>query len=96
MFNLIRLDPVRGNVLLIAPAHSTAFGLADLGPGVELTLAIEIGPEGPEVLGLDEGMKRLMRLAVNLRERLLNFLRTQQHKHRQNDHDSKVDLEHAV
>jgi hypothetical protein len=96
MFHLIRLDPVRGNVLLIAPANSTAFGLANLGPGIQLTLAIEIGSECPKVLGLDQRMQRLMGLPVDLGKRLLKFLPTQQHKHRQNDHHSKVDLEHAV
>ena len=56
MLHLVGRDPVGGNVLLVASAYCTAFGLADLGSGIQLTFTVEVGSKSPEILCFYEGV----------------------------------------
>ncbi len=56
MLHLVGRDPVSGNVLLVTSAYCTAFGLADLGSGIQLAFTVQVGPECPEILCFYEGV----------------------------------------
>ena len=56
LVDFIGLDPVGGDVLLVAATYSTAFGFANLVPDPQFALSVEVDSYHAEVFSLDEGV----------------------------------------
>ena len=65
LVDFVGFYPVRGDVFLVASTDGAAAGLADFVSDPELALAVQIDPDHPEILSLNERMEMRVGFTIN-------------------------------